>query len=145
MQRKITSANIHTRCCQREVTANTKQNTEYSAEHLTCNIILFSLQLWYHGRERSAAQLHLHILRPGTNDEKISELLFDKKMQCGYKRCKTYLKYNLKQNERRNGKRGLIPYAARTAQYSPIQQPSVPGVSVCSSWTRYLLIRSHFR
>ena len=71
-----------------------------------------------------------------------SLLLFDKKMQFGYKRCKTYLKYYLKQTEKRNEKRGSISYASPTAIYSPIQQPSVPGVSLCSSWPCYPIIRS---
>ena len=64
------------------------------------------------------------------------------KMQFGYKRCKICLKYNLTQTEKRNEKRGSISYAARTAKYSPIpEQPSVPGVSLCSSWPRYPTIR----
>ena len=33
-----------------------------------------------------------------------------------------YLKYYLKQTEKRNEKRGSISYAARTAKYSPIQE-----------------------
>ena len=52
------------------------------------------------------------------------------RMQCGYERRQYGLNYYLKQNEKRNEKRGSPSYAARTAQYSPIQQhPSVLGVS----------------
>ena len=52
-------------------------------------------------------------------------------MQFGYNRCKSYLKYYLKQTEKRNEKRGSISYAARTAKYNPIpEQPIVPDVYV---------------
>ena len=59
-----------------------------------------------------------------------------------YKRCKNYLNHYLKQTEKRNEKRGSISYAARTAKHSPTpEQSSVPGVSLCSSWPCYPIIR----
>ena len=72
--------------------------------------------------------------------QKISERLSEnhqepfalgQKMQLGYKRCKKYLKYFLKQTEKWNEKRGSVSYAARTAKCSSLQdQPSVRGVYV---------------
>ena len=40
-------------------------------------------------------------------------------MQFGYKRCKNYLKYYLKQTEKWNEKRGSISYASTNSQIQP--------------------------
>ena len=90
--------------------------------------------------ERLLSQTHYYL-----KITKSLMLLLMKKMQFGYKRCKNYLKYYLKQTEKRNEKRGSISYATRTAKYSPIQeQPSVPGVSLYVPLGRVIPWSDHF-
>ena len=79
--------------------------------------------------------------------EKLSEnqpFAFRQKMQFGYKRCKNYLIYYLKQTEtERKARLNLVCMQHDQPKYSPIpEHPSVPaGVSLCSSWPFYPIIR----
>ena len=63
-----------------------------------------------------------------------SILLFHINCSLGTNDEKNIRNINLKLTEKRNEKCGSISYAAQTPNYSPIpEQPSAPGVCLCSS------------